>query len=101
MRSSDWSSDVCSSDLVAQVAAQVVGHRAVDPFETDLLLQDVGAVIAQVEAAGDAERVVEAEAIVERDVDPGGFEAREVGLALDQPDALAVERKGAGLGRGV
>src|SRR3546814_15599666 len=45
---------------VAQVAAQVVGHRAVDPFETDLLLQDVGAVIAQVEAAGDAERVVEA-----------------------------------------
>src|SRR3546814_3416044 len=42
---------------VAQVAAQVVGHRAVDPFETDLLLQDVGAVIEQVEADGDAERV--------------------------------------------
>src|SRR3546814_2796905 len=63
---------------VAQVAAQVVGDRAVDPFETDLLLQDMGAVVAQVEAAGNAERVVEAEAIVERDVDPRGVEAREI-----------------------
>src|SRR3546814_21041572 len=90
---------------VAQVAAQVVGDRAVDPFETDLLLPDMGAVVAQVEAAGNAERVVEAEEIVERDVDPRGVEAREIGLALDQLDVLAVDRvagyrKRVGLGKG-
>src|SRR3546814_4016095 len=83
---------------VAQVAAQVVGDRAVDPFETDLLLQDMGAVVAQVEAAGNAERVVEAEAIVERDVDPRGVEAREIGLALDQLDDLAVDRVAGDIG---
>src|SRR3546814_4964483 len=50
------------------------------------------AVVAQVEAAGDAERVVEAEAVVEGDVDPLRVETCEVDLPLDQLDDLAVVR---------
>src|SRR3546814_4824571 len=49
-------------------------------------------------SAGNAGRVVEAEAIVERDVDPRGVEAREIGLALDQLDDLAVDRVAGDIG---
>ncbi len=65
---------------VLKVAGEIIGDDAVKASEALLLLQYVRPVIAQVEPAGNAERVVEAEAIVERDVDPGGVEARKICL---------------------
>src|SRR3546814_14875139 len=75
-----------------KIARQVVGYRSLDALKPHLLLQHMRAVVAQVEAAGDAERVVEAEAVVEGDVDPLRVETCEVDLPLDQLDDLAVVR---------
>src|SRR3546814_15779506 len=75
-----------------KIARQVVGYRSLDALKPHLLLQHMRAVVAPVEAAGDAERVVEAEAVVNGDVDPLRVDPCAVDLPLDQLDDLAVVR---------
>src|SRR3546814_2616934 len=58
MRISDWSSDVCSSDLYAQVGGNVIGALEVAPEETDKY-----GIISPGERHG---RLVEVTALVEK-----------------------------------
>src|SRR3546814_8212285 len=51
MRISDWSSDVCSSDLVTHVEGSVDPLRDAETVETELMLADLDSAVKQRDAA--------------------------------------------------
>src|SRR3546814_11419491 len=71
MRISDWSSDVCSSDLDLRAAAQIIKGKRVAPGVRALVVPGSGKVKAQAEDEGLSEQFLAA-----------GFEWREAGCSM-------------------
>src|SRR3546814_18168122 len=81
MRISDWSSDVCSSDLDLRAAAQIIKGKRVAPGVRALVVPGSGKVKAQAEDEGLSEQFLAA-----------GFEWREAGCSMClgmNPDRLS------------